>query len=97
MKRHIGKLVAGVGFLLLLTSWTIGPWISRTFFMPHSPDGTPIAYSMTDPVKGTVLCFQGGFLLMVSGAIIEIVQAFRYSRKKEQARGKEDAQRPMDE
>ena len=46
-------------------------------------DGQPVILKLTDAVGGVALCVLLGFVMMMTGVVIEIVLAFRDSKKKQ--------------
>lgn len=84
MKRHIGKIIGVVGILLVYPlSALIGPTISRVFFPTPMLDGKPVIINIVDTVRGEALCVLLGFIMMMTGVVIEIVLAFRDGKNKQ--------------
>jgi hypothetical protein len=97
MKKHIGKIIGIAGVLLMFPgSKFIGPWITHTFFTHRMPDGERVILSVGDAITGYAICGFAGFLVLVIGTTIEVVQAFKMRKPTEQSAGVSPKAAPQD-
>lgn len=98
MKRHFGKILGALGLVFIFVlAPLVGPWISDTFFTsPVSvlPNGDRVIVDLAAHVQhtaaGQVICVWLGFALLVAGAVVSVVQAFKTGKKKQPNQHMED-------
>jgi hypothetical protein len=78
MKRHIGKLIALFGILMLYPlSGILAPWITRMLFSYRMPDGKIVILNINAGLNGFLVCLAIGGLLLFTGVLIEVLQALK--------------------
>ncbi len=78
MKRHIGKLIAALGVLMIYPlSGVVAPLITRLFFCQKMPDGEIVILNINAGFNGYLVCLAIGSILLLAGIIIEVSVAFK--------------------
>ncbi len=78
MKKHVGKLICALGVLMLYPmSGVLAPWITRTFFSYHMPDGRVVVLNANAGFKGFTVCLTAGALVILIGITVEVLRLIK--------------------